>query len=291
MTFPDIDLTNPDNFAQGAPHHWFKRLRQEAPVYLHPEPDGPGFWCITKYDDLRYISRDPRLFSSARGATNIHTPDPDVLARIRIIMLNMDPPQHTKFRRIVQRVFTPRVIKGLEPHIRELSKSIVDRVAEKGECEFVEEVAAELPLQVICEMLGVPEEDRRYIFDLSNRLIGFDDPDFRSSPNDGQLASAEVFAYANKLAQHYRHRSRHRCSPENRADLARETKRGRVAHAQRRGLGRAHPHRVALAEAPGVGRTAGVVSFARRGGFCARGGPWRSRTPNETPACEPPETA
>jgi cholest-4-en-3-one 26-monooxygenase len=204
LVFSDIDLSNPDNFVEAVPHHWFKRLRAEAPVYWHPEADGPGFWCITKYEDLKQISRNPELFSSAEGGITINTPPPENLIRTRAIMLNMDPPQHVKFRRIVQRGFTPRMISDMQPHIRELATRIIDRVAHTGKCDFVRDVAAELPLQVICELMGAPQEDHHYLFELSNRLIGFDDPELSTSEEDGALASAELFAYGNKLAKIYK---------------------------------------------------------------------------------------
>ena len=199
--FPEIDLADPDRFVGGTPHDWFRKLRAEAPVYFHPEPDGPGFWCVTRYDDLRQISRNPRVFSSWLGGTNIEDPPADRLGGMRAIMLNMDPPQHVKFRRTVQKSFTPRLIESMRPHVQELAKRIVDGVAHKGECEFVEELAAELPLQVICEMMGVPQEDRRRIFELSNSLIGFDDPEYQTTQEDGMRASAEMFVYAMQLAQ------------------------------------------------------------------------------------------
>jgi len=200
--FPEIDLANPDSFVAGTPHHWFKKLRAEAPVYFHPEPaGGPGFWCVTKYEDLRLISRNPKVFSSWLGGTNIEDQPEAGLAGLRAIMLNMDPPQHVKFRRTVQRSFTPKLIESMRPHVCELARQIVDNVAQKGECEFVEDLAAELPLQVICEMMGVPQEDRRKIFELSNRLIGFDDPEYQTSQEDAMRASTEMFVYAMQLAQ------------------------------------------------------------------------------------------
>jgi cholest-4-en-3-one 26-monooxygenase len=118
---------------------------------------------------------------------------------IQSIMLNMDPPQHVKYRRLVQKGFTPRRVKTLESRTRDLFTQIIDRVAGRGECEFVADLAAELPLQVICEMVGVPFEDRHLIYDLSNRLIGFDDPDFQTTEEDGKIAAAEMYAYAQGL--------------------------------------------------------------------------------------------
>jgi len=204
MDLAEIDLADPDRFADGTPHHWFKALRAEDPVHWHPERNGPGFWCVTKYDDLRFVSRNPQLFSSWLGGTNIHDVPEDVLPRLRVLMLNMDPPQHVKFRRIVQRGFTPRMVAAQEPHIRELARRIVDAVAPRGEAEFVEELAAELPLQVICELLGVPLEDRKLIFDLTNTMVGFDDPELGGDEAKRMQASAGLFAYSMKLAERFK---------------------------------------------------------------------------------------
>ncbi|MEE9278847.1 MAG: cytochrome P450 [Myxococcota bacterium] len=229
MSLSHIDLTDPDVFQEGAPHHWFKELRREAPVYWHEEEEGPGFWCITKYEDLRHVSRNPLLFSSQAGGTQLRDPTPQerVQAQERAkdaapttvagamgggggpvalpIMLNMDPPQHVKFRRVIQRSFTPRYIAQQEGHIRDLAKGIVDQVAPRGEAEFVEELAAELPLQVICEMMGVPYEDRKQIFDSSNRMIGAEDPDLGAGDREqAQGSFLEMFSHALKLASKYR---------------------------------------------------------------------------------------
>jgi cholest-4-en-3-one 26-monooxygenase len=124
----------------------------------------------------------------------------DGLAVVRTIMLNMDPPQHTKYRRLVSTGFTPRMIAALEPHVREITKKIVDNVAKRGECDFVTEVAAELPLAVIAEMVGVPAEDQQKVFNWSNRLIGFDDPEYQTSAEDGRIAATEMFFYGHQLA-------------------------------------------------------------------------------------------
>ena len=204
MALSEIDLDNPDNFISGTPHHWFRELRREDPVHWHTERGGKGFWCVTKYEDLKYVSRNPMLFSSWRGGTNIADRDEAALVGMRMIMLNMDPPQHVKFRRIVQRGFTPQMTAKQEPYLRQLSKRIVDQVAHRGECEFVEELAAELPLQVICELVGVPQEDRKLIFELSNKLIGFDDPEYQNTEEDARAASVQMFGYAMKMAEHYR---------------------------------------------------------------------------------------
>ncbi|HBZ72503.1 MAG TPA: cytochrome P450 [Deltaproteobacteria bacterium] len=201
MKLSDVDLYNPDNFVREVPHEMFRVLRREAPVYFHPEPDGPGFWVLTKYEDVKSCSRNPQLFSSWLGGTNIPDRDGEQLDRMRVLMLNMDPPKHRQFRNIVNKAFTPRMVKQLEPRVRGMAKRIVDRVAHKGECDFVSEVAARLPMEVICEMMGVPNEDREHIYDLTNKLIGFDDPEFQSSPQDAEVASLQMFVYASKLAE------------------------------------------------------------------------------------------
>lgn len=200
VDFPDIDLSDVDAFGGGPPHDWFTTLRNQAPVSWQDEPDGPGFWNITKYEDLKFASKTPKLFSSWAGGTNMFELKAEDLESVRLMLINQDPPQHAKFRRLVSRGFTPKRIAMLEEHTRALAKQIVDDVAERGECEFVDEVAARLPMETICEMVGVPESDRRHIYDLSNRLIGFDDPDFQTDMHQAADASAEMFAYAETLA-------------------------------------------------------------------------------------------
>jgi len=197
----ELDLSIAAEFDDGFPHDYFKMLRHAAPVCWHPEGDGPGHWAVTRYEDLKHVSRNPLLFSSWLGGTTVRDVPPENLDRSRAMMLNMDPPQHAKYRRLVQRGFTPRMIQQLGPHIRQLANDIIDRVASRGECELVSEISAELPMQVICEMLGVPEEDRRNIYDLSNRMIGFDDPEYQRSPEDGIQAATELFLYASKLSE------------------------------------------------------------------------------------------
>ena len=209
MALPDLDLTDVDVFQHGTPHHWFKELRHTEPVYWHEERDGPGFWCITKYDDLKYISRSPGLFSSEVGGTQLKDPPAEERELQRTsnfpIMLNMDPPHHVKFRRVVQRSFTPSYVRGQEAHIRELARRIIDPVAPRGEAEFVGDVASELPLQVICEMMGVPHEDRKEVFEITNTMIGFDDPDLGDQERAAaRTAQIQMFGHAMKVAEKYR---------------------------------------------------------------------------------------
>jgi cholest-4-en-3-one 26-monooxygenase len=201
-----VDLSDPDSFADGVPHDYFRRLRAESPVAFMPESKGgPGFWAVTRHRELVHVSKHPRLFCSSQG-TNIEDQTGEQLARLQTIMLNMDPPRHVKYRNLVRRGFTPRRIAQLTPHVRQLARQVVDRVASKGECDFVEHVAAELPMIVICELMGVPQDDRHLLFQLSNRLIGFDDPEFQSSPEDAERAATEMWAYAHQLGQQRRAR-------------------------------------------------------------------------------------
>jgi len=200
MRVDQIDLLDLDAFAaHGFPHEAFATLRREAPVYRHPEPKGPGFWVISKHADVIHVSKRPLLFSSMQGV-NLQLVPTEELTILQTMMLGMDPPWHSKYRRLVSGGFTPRTISRLEPHILQIARELVDGIAEKGECEFVQEIAAELPLQVIAEFLGVPHEERGRIFQLSNRLIGFDDPEFQTSPEDGKIAATEMWLYANELA-------------------------------------------------------------------------------------------
>jgi cholest-4-en-3-one 26-monooxygenase len=203
----DCRLWDPALFEPGVPHELFARLRKEAPVSWHTEPAGAGFWAVTRHDDIVAVNRDALTYSSERGGSILTSDaDPLLLEQQRLMMLNMDPPKHTKLRKIVNKGFTPRMVGDLEAHIRVLANEMIDRVAPLGRCDFVVDVAAELPLQVIAEMMGVPVEDRHKLFDWSNRLIGFDDPEYNSSPERQQEAAAELYLYANGLAAERRAR-------------------------------------------------------------------------------------
>ncbi len=195
------DLSHPDTFARHVPHETFRRLRAEAPVYWQPDSfHHGGFWAVTRHADVWRISLDQKTFSSERGSALIPPFTEEQLAPQREIMLNMDPPRHTKNRRLVNMGFSPKILNRAEQHIRELAKSIVDGVARRGRCDFVTEVAAELPLQVIVEMLGVPLADRHKFFEWSNTMVGADDPEYATAPEVGQAAMMQLFAYANELA-------------------------------------------------------------------------------------------
>ncbi len=206
MQLSDVDLTDPDLFQRGTPHEMFTLLRREAPVFWHPEKNGRGFWAITKYADLKEISKNPGLFSSERQGAIMRDPLPHDLPFVQSIMLSMDPPRHRQYRGLVNKAFSPRMITGLHGRVRDMVKRIINGVIERGECDFVEDIAALLPLEVICEMMGVPNEDRRRVYEIGNRMVGFDDPDLQpdgqpAAMNEGQAAAAEMFMYAGRLLE------------------------------------------------------------------------------------------
>jgi cholest-4-en-3-one 26-monooxygenase len=171
-------------------------------VYFHPETDGgPGFWAVTKHADVRSVSHDWEHFSSEVGGTFIPTQDEEALASLRLAILNMDPPHHHRYRRLVSRGFTPRMITKLVEEIERRAAVVVDNVCEKGEAEFVEEIAAQVPVQMICEMIGLEPEIWPRMFELSNRLIGSrDDPDYKALPDEGMNAAMEVYALCDQVA-------------------------------------------------------------------------------------------
>jgi cholest-4-en-3-one 26-monooxygenase len=208
MELSDIDLLDRDRFTEGIPHEWFTYLRHNAPIYHHPEPAGPGFWVFSKHEDVVAIGRDAKHFSSDQrrggvvGLENI--PDAPEWQEEGQLMLTMDPPSHTRHRRLVNRGFTPKMIGMLEPHIREVTVAIIEDAIKKGELDFVVDVASELPLQVIAELMGVPQEDRHKVFDWSNRMIGSEDPEYTVAQEDVQNAQIEMFMYAQQLADRRR---------------------------------------------------------------------------------------
>ena len=204
MELSDIDLTDSTKFVSSVPHEWFAYLRANAPVYFHPETDGPGFWAITKYDDCVTVNREHEHFSSAAKATFLWETDPDQLAQMQLMMLNMDPPLHTRYRRLVNKGFTPRMVNQLEAEIHKAADAIIDSVIEKGEADFVTDISAELPLIVIADLLGVPQEDRHQMFDWSNRMIGQEDPEFQLTPEIAQQSAMDLYAYASQLFEQKR---------------------------------------------------------------------------------------
>lgn len=198
------DLNSPDVFAAGVPHETFAHWRRTDPVHLTEHPEGHKYWSVTTYDEVVAASRDGLVFSNERGGVFMFEMEEEMLAQQNMLMLMMDPPRHTRYRLLVSRAFTPRHIRDLDRYIDETATSIVDNVIERGECDFVTDLAAELPLQVIAEMMGVPQEDRHLIFDWSNRMIGSEDPEFAQEEGDAETAMTELFAYSHALVDERR---------------------------------------------------------------------------------------
>jgi cholest-4-en-3-one 26-monooxygenase len=201
----DIDVYDPEQYVTGVPHEKFRQLRAEAPVFRHGDPELPeGFWALTRHADVVYVSRNPELFSSYEKTAMIDEFPQQNIDQQRLLMLNQDPPQHTRTRSLVNRGFTPRMIAHLEERIQETCDEIVDQAVAKGEGDFVTLCAAELPLVVIAELMGVPQDDRHKVFEWSNRMISGTDPEFSTSEEQRLSAASEMWAYANTLAEQKR---------------------------------------------------------------------------------------
>jgi cholest-4-en-3-one 26-monooxygenase len=202
-----FDFTNPDLIAERLPIAEYAELRRTAPVWWNAVRPGEGgftdggFWVVSRHEDVKAVSRDSETFSSAENTAIIRFSEGLTREQIeaqRLIMLNMDPPDHTKVRRIVSRGFTPRSVAALEDPLRERARRIVEDAASSGTGDFVTQVACELPLQAIAELLGVTQEDRLKIFDWSNQMVAYDDPEYDIDP---ESAAAEMIGYFAAMAE------------------------------------------------------------------------------------------
>jgi cytochrome P450 len=198
-----IDLVSPETFARsGHPWDQYAWLRRNAPVYWHPEADGPGFWAITKHDDVRTISRTPKTFSSFEKGVMLPDPDDLGLMAQRLMMLSMDPPQHDRFKLLVSRGFTPKNAPLLRPRIEELAREIVEAALAKGSCDFVSEIAGRLPSGLIAELMGMPREDGERLYDLTEIMHTNDDA--VAPPHVKAAAIGEMLGYAQTVAERKR---------------------------------------------------------------------------------------
>ncbi len=191
-------IVNPDTYLTGVPHAEFTRLRAESAVVwmdepaLPPWPAGPGFWGVLRHAEIKQVMRDPATYSSYEKATQIIDPPTDkALDFVRQMMLNQDPPQHSRLRRMLPSAFTPRAIARLEDRITTWARELVDRVAANGRCDFAE-LAADLPLQTLAEIFGVPQQDRWLMYDWSNRVIGYQDPEYAVSAKAAADGSTDM---------------------------------------------------------------------------------------------------
>ncbi len=188
---PKIDLIDPASFDGGQPHDAFQWLRNNAPVYRHPKSDGSHFFAITKHEDVRAIGRDHRTFSNAAGGIHINDMPPEALGVVGQMMLYQDPPKHHRYRRLVRDPFQPGGAEAMKGRIAELAKQIVDQVASRGECDLVSDIAGELPSYVIADMLGIPLEDGRRLYVLTEKMHSANIP-----PEEGGAAVMEMLMYA-----------------------------------------------------------------------------------------------
>lgn len=203
MKLEEIDLTDLEMFVSGDPHEAWRTLRREAPVHWHDKGSRGGFWAVTKYDDAMSVYHNPSCFSSERGIAlqTVDIPNEEAAGFGQMMILS-DPPRHGQIRSLINRRLTPRAIATYEPNIKRIAAEIIDSVIERGECDFVVDVAAQLPTAVICEMLGIPREHRDLMFRLANMSIGTDDPEYqqgRSAHETGMAAEAETFSYFSKI--------------------------------------------------------------------------------------------
>ena len=216
MTLPavplsDIDLSDPEFWIK--PRDWrdgaFKTLRDESPFHFFEEravenmgPAGRGYRALTRHDDIWHVSRNPQVFCSGQGS-NIGDL-PQEINEFFGSMINMDDPKHFRLRSIVSKGFTPKEITALEESVRVRSAAVIDRMFERfpeKQCDFVHEVAALMPLQIICDMMGIPESDEEMIFNWTNTILGVGDPEFVGTLEDLIRVGGEIFTYALALGE------------------------------------------------------------------------------------------
>ena len=195
----DINLSDPTTYVDSVPHEYFAELRRTAPVALREEPGVQPYYAVMSYDECVTVNREWEEFSSfEKTALPFDIPEAEIEQQ-RLMMLNMDPPLHTRYRRLVNKGFTPRMVRDLEARLHIVTDELLNKVCEQGEADFVVDIAAELPLIVIAELMGVPYEDRHKMFDWSNKMIGNQDPEYNLTPEISAEAAMELYAYASQL--------------------------------------------------------------------------------------------
>ena len=211
MGQPDLpegfDINDPAMIALGVPREQFAELRRTAPIWWQSQPfhrdgfDDEGHWVLTRHADVKEVSRNDAQFSTWENTAIIRfgsDMERDQIDMQRVILLNIDPPQHTRMRQIISRGFTPRAVNSLKEGLAKRAEAIAVEAATRESGEFVRDIASELPLQAIADLLGVPQEDRGKIFDWSNQMVGYDDPDF---DGDQVVASFEMLSYFMEMAE------------------------------------------------------------------------------------------
>jgi cytochrome P450 len=198
---PTIDLVSAASFAHGQPHEQFRWLREHDPVHWHEQKDSRGFWAVTRYRDVWAIGRDAKTYSSYAGGIGLDDPPEVALQLTRNMMLHMDPPNHTRYRALVSREFIPRSANALRPRIEELAKKIIDDVIERGECDLMPEIAGVLPSYVIADLMGIPLDDGRRLYALTEKMHSAHEA---VSEQERSAAFLEMMRYALDLAEEKR---------------------------------------------------------------------------------------
>lgn len=201
LSFETLDVISNDAYRYGPPHELMELMRREAPIARHrgiEEGYPEWFWAITRHVDVVEVSRKFQNYSSAAKGSLMNQERPDL--EVARLMIDLDPPEHTRLKSLVNRGFTPKAMRMLEEHFREVAVQLIDEALEESSLDFVDRVSAELPLIAIAELVGIPVEDRRKVFHWSNTMIGTTDPDFAGSPDDATTAAAELYMYSNELA-------------------------------------------------------------------------------------------
>lgn len=207
MRLEEIDLTDLDRFQHGFPHDLFTVLRRDAPVWFHPPtthtPGGEGFWVLSRYAHIAAAASDAETFSSATGGARdgggTIIEDLPMGFAAGVLLNMMDDPRHRRIRKLVTPSVSPRALAAMEEELRQRTATILDAVAERGTCDFLVEVAAELPLQAIARLLGVPQEDRHRLFAWANATLDYDDRDLGVQSEKTLAASAAMFEYGGQL--------------------------------------------------------------------------------------------
>jgi cytochrome P450 len=200
ITIGGVDLADPDTYLSGMPHDAFRELRRRSPVAWHPYGDGPGFLALTGYEEAITVSRDSATWSSQSAGVFFEVPRPEDEFQLELMMLTMDPPRHTKLRSLVSKGFTPRQVAKLNNHVADMAREIVDDVVGRGECDFVLDVAGTLPSFVIAELLGIPLEDGRRLYELTEIMNSGAVGDTHSDVSHVLDAQMQMFQYGTELA-------------------------------------------------------------------------------------------
>lgn len=201
MNTPAIDIYNPDNYVEAPPLDQFELLRKQSPVYWHSYPDSDdGFWVVSRHQDVMAVSRDHETFSAQRGFVLVDDLPEDILRQAQGQLLGMDPPAHGPIRRAVISRFTSKMLLDLEPKVRQITRNILEKAAQKPECNFVYDVAGMLPTSVIGTLLDVPEDMWLQLREWSDVQTSASDPDIGGSEDDAQTASMEMGTYGYMLA-------------------------------------------------------------------------------------------